>query len=112
MGTKEVIVGVNNQAYFNIAGRTLHQHQGLRFRSITEIRIYEALVKRRVLVFPLPLAVLGDGGVYREPDFLVFSRNGRSGILDIHGSNFHTTETAAQEHERRRKFIDIDVNEY
>ena len=112
MGTAEVTSGDCNQAYFNIADRTLHQHQGLRFRSITEIRVYDALIKRRLLVFPLPLAVLGDVGAYREPDFLVFSQTGRSGIIEIHGAEFHPPETAAREHERRRRFIDLGINEY
>ena len=108
----EVLSGLNNQANFTILDRDVHVHQGLRFRSITEIRLYDALVRRRVLVFPLPLAVLGNIGVYREPDFLVYSRTGRSGILEIHGPQYHPPETAAQEHERRRRFIDLGVNEY
>jgi hypothetical protein len=108
----ETLFGTNNQAPFVISDRVIHEHQGLRFRSITEIRLYDALVKRRLLVFPLPLAVLGDVGAYREPDFLVFSQTGRSGILEIHGAEFHPPETAAREHERRRRFIDLGINEY
>ncbi len=108
----ETLFGTNNQAHFVISDRIIHEHQGLRFRSITEIRLYDALVKRRLLVFPLPLAVLGDVGAYREPDFLVFSQTGRSGILEIHGAEFHPPETAAREHERRRRFIDLGINEY
>lgn len=106
----ETLFGTNNQAHFVISDRIIHEHQGLRFRSITEIRLYDALVKRRLLVFPLPLAVLGDVGAYREPDFLVFSQTGRSGILEIHGAEFHPPETAAREHERRRRFIDLGIN--
>jgi hypothetical protein len=108
----ETLFGFSNQARFVISDRVVHEHQGLRFRSITEIRLYDALVKRRLLVFPLPLAVLGDVGAYREPDFLVFSQTGRSGILEIHGAEFHPPETAALEHERRRRFIDLGINEY
>lgn len=108
----ETLFGTNSQAHFVISDRVVHEHQGLRFRSITEIRLYDALVKRRILVFPLPLAVLGDVGAYREPDFLVFSQTGRSGILEIHGAEFHPPETAAREHERRRRFIDLGINEY
>lgn len=108
----ETLFGTNSQDHFVISDRVVHEHQGLRFRSITEIRLYDALVKRRILVFPLPLAVLGDVGAYREPDFLVFSQTGRSGILEIHGAEFHPPETAAREHERRRRFIDLGINEY
>lgn len=109
MGT---LFDINNQAHFVISDRVVHEHQGLRFRSIAEIRLFDALVKRRLLVFPLPLAVLGNVGAYREPDFLVFSQTGRSGILEIHGAEFHPPETAVREHERRRRFIDLGINEY
>ncbi len=54
---------------------------------------------------------MGEIGEVLEPDFLVFYK-GRSGILEIHGSEFHPAETAAWEHERRRRFIDLGVNEY
>src|SRR5262249_906519 len=108
----EVLNGRRNQALFQYDDHRLHEHQGLHFRSITEIRIYDALIKRRLLVFPLPVAVLVDAGAYREPDFLVFVRNGRSGILEIHGSPYHSSETAAQEHDRRRRFLDLGVNVY
>jgi len=97
---------------FKYDDQKIHIHQGLKFRSATEVRIYDELIRRRVLVFPLPVAVLGDAEIYREPDFLVFTRNGRSGILEIHGAPFHTSDTAAQEHDRRRQFIDLGINEY
>jgi hypothetical protein len=106
-----ISTGFNNQALLEYDDQQIHEHHGLRFRSQTEVRIYDELIKRRV-VFPLPLAVLGDVGIYREPDFLVFARNGRSGILEIHGLPFHPPQTAAQELDRRRKFIDFGVNIY
>jgi hypothetical protein len=107
----EVLSG-HHQALFEYAEQRVYEHQGLKFRSATEVRVYDELIKRRLLVLPLPVAVLGDVGIYREPDFLVFTRNGRSGILEIHGTPFHSVETAAQEHDRRRRFIDLGVNEY
>ena len=107
----EVLSGPNNQARFLFPDGQVHEHHGLIFRSQTEIRMFDALVKRRVLFCPLPVAVMGELGIYREPDFLVFYR-GRSGILEIHGSAFHLPETAVQEHERRRRFIDLGVNEF
>jgi hypothetical protein len=108
----EVLTGRHHQALFEYNDQQLHEHQGLKFRSATEVRIYNELIRRRMLVFPLPVAVLGDAELYREPDFLVFTRNGRSGILEIHGAPFHSSETAAQEHDRRRQFIDLGINEY
>jgi hypothetical protein len=108
----ELLPRYNHQALFKYDDQKIYNHQGLKFRSATEIRIYDELIRRHLLVFPLPVAVLGDPEVYREPDFLVFARNGRSGILEIHGTPFHSAETAAQEHDRRRRFIDLGVNEY
>jgi hypothetical protein len=109
----EVLTGhPHHQALFEYKDQKILHHQGLKFRSATEVRVYDELIKRRLLVFPLPVAVLGDVGTYREPDFLVFTRNGRSGILEIHGTPFHSAETAAQEHDRRRRFVDFGVNEY
>jgi hypothetical protein len=108
----DLLTGPNHQALFEYDDQKIHNHQGLKFRSATEVRMFDELIKRRLLVLPLPVAVLGDPGSYREPDFLVFTRNGRSGILEIHGSPFHSAETAAQEHDRRRRFIDLGVNEY
>ena len=55
----ETLFGTNNQAHFVISDRVIHAHQGLRFRSITEIRLYDALVKRRLLVFPPPTCGIG-----------------------------------------------------
>src|SRR5215467_13726143 len=107
---RDVLTGTNNQALFDYSDQTVYEHQGLRFRSATEVKIYDELVRRHLLVFPLPVAVLGNAGVYREPDFLVFSRNGNSGILEIHGEPFHPTKTTVKESARRRQFEDIGVN--
>lgn len=107
----EVLSGLHNQARFFFEDGQRHEHHGLVFRSRTEIKIFEALMKRHVLFCPLPVAVMGNVGVYREPDFLVFYK-GRSGIIEIHGQDFHPPETAAIEHIRRRRFIDLGINEF
>jgi hypothetical protein len=58
----------------------------MKFGSRTEIRIAQELEKRRVLFFPLPLAVRADTGKayqdHKEVDFLVCS-NGAWGILEV-----------------------------
>ena len=77
------------------------QWNGLQFQSKTEVKIAEALSRASVLFFPLAAAVAGRSK--REPDFLVCAE-GKWGILEVQGDEFHPHETAAQEHERGRWF--------
>jgi hypothetical protein len=77
------------------------QSMGLGFRSKTEVKVNGALSRTNVLFFPLPAAVVGNKR--KEPDFLV-CHGGRWGILEIHGDQYHTGETAAAEHDRARFF--------
>src|SRR4029079_18405884 len=63
------------------------EHDGLRFRSRTEVRIYDELRRRNILSFPNATAVLGGRGIKREPDFLV-CQDGKWGILEIMGDRF------------------------
>jgi len=100
-----------NQALFTYRDSQKIVHEGLNFRSKTEAKIFDSLVVKGVLVFPLPVAVMGKPRVYREPDFLV-CYNGKWGILEIHGDKWHPPETAAQEHERRRQFMRLGVTVY
>jgi hypothetical protein len=104
------ISGVH-QAKFTFKNSEKIEHDELFFRSKTEIVIYEALVKRGLLIFPLPVAVMGLKGKLKEPDFIA-SYNGRIGILDIHGDRWHPPQTAAKEHERRREFAALGINVY
>jgi len=69
------------------------------------------LVKLGLLVFPLPVAVLGKQRIYKEPDFVVCYK-GKFGILEIHGDVWHPPQTAAKEHERRREFTQLGINVY
>lgn len=68
----KVLSGLNNQARFLFPDSQIYEHHGLIFRSKTEIKVFEAFVKRRILFCPLPVAVMGEVGVYREPDFSSF----------------------------------------
>jgi hypothetical protein len=72
----------SNQALFNYRNSSKVAFAGLNFRSKTEVKVFQALVSRGVLVFPLPVAVLGLPNLYREPDFLVCYR-GKWGILEV-----------------------------
>lgn len=58
----------------------------MKFGSHSEIRIAQELEKRKVMFFPLPLAVRRDTGNFyddhREPDFLICD-NGVWGVLEV-----------------------------
>src|SRR5215208_1395720 len=58
----------------------------MKFASKSEIRIAQELEKRKILFFPLPLAVRNDTGKrfidHREPDFLV-CKEGVWGIIEV-----------------------------
>jgi hypothetical protein len=92
--------GINN-CFFRTESTLLHDD--LRFRSPAEIAIYEELTKRRLLFYPNPAAVFGGKSrKKKEPDFLIFTRAGKCGILEVMGATFHTN--AAKDHERARLF--------
>jgi hypothetical protein len=93
---------VHNQAATAEKFRLWHN---LRFRSQSEIRIAEALDKTGVIFFPNCMARLSGPNrrMIMEPDFLI-GRDGRWGILEVDGGDFHPPERTAQEHERDRLF--------
>lgn len=71
------------------------------------MRLAQAFSRKGVLYFPLAAAVSGRRKL--EPDFLVCNSDGKWGILEVHGDNFHPPETAAKEHERGRWFKERGV---
>lgn len=83
-------------------------HDGLRFRSRTETRIYDALKRKKVLFFPNATAVLGGGPEKREPDFLI-CQDGKWGILEVMGEPYHPGATAMRDHDRARLFKDYGL---
>jgi len=101
----------SNQALFTFKNSQKIIHEGLNFRSKTEVKIFDTLVKRGLLVLPLPVAVMGRNREYKEPDFVVCYQ-GKVGILEIHGDKWHPPETAAKESERRRVFAKLGVSVY
>ena len=101
----------NNQGLFNYSDSNKISFQGLNFRSQAEIKIYEALLRKGLLIMPLPVMVMGTNEKYKEPDFVVCYNN-RIGILDVQGKQFHPPELAATIYERRREFIKLGVSLY
>ncbi len=99
-------LGVHNQA---AQGRALRVWNNLYFRSQSEIRIAEALDRKRVLFFPNCRGRLGsqDRG-NREADFLV-CHHGVWGILEVDGEPFHPPSRTVQDHARDRMFREHGV---
>jgi hypothetical protein len=99
-----------------VKGAATIEHDGLQFRSKTEIRVYDALKKHRVLLFPNATAVLGGktddpklpNKNKREPDFLL-CLDGKWGILEVMGERYHPAVTAMKDHDRGRLFDDHGV---
>jgi hypothetical protein len=62
------------------------KYNEMKFGSATEIRVAQELERRKILFFPLPLAVRADTGKnfqdHREPDFLI-CHEGVWGILEV-----------------------------
>ncbi|GEM_PF-3223571 len=106
-----IVRPVSNQALFTFLDSPKVTHEGLNFRSKTEIKVFDALLRKGLLVLPLPVAVMGSSKTYKEPDFVVCFK-GKVGILEIHGDKWHPPETAAEEHERRREFTKLGISVY
>jgi len=90
------------------------EHDGLWFRSKTEIRVYEALKKCSAFFFVNATGVLGgkksmgSRPELREPDFVV-CLDGKWGILEVMGEHVHTQRTAPKDHDRARLFKEYGV---
>lgn len=80
--------------------------RGMRFRSKTERKIAEALERANVAFFPNSRGRFGmapNSRETREPDFLVVV-DGKLGILEVDGDDYHPPERAAEDHSRDRAF--------
>jgi hypothetical protein len=77
----------------------------LHFRSETELRLAQALDEVGVMFLPNCSARLGNVEARRrlEPDFLI-CHEGRWGVLEAHGSEWHPPERKVEEEERARTF--------
>lgn len=78
--------GIITEKVFEKRGQSPHVYNEMRFGSQSEIRIAQELEARRVLFFPLPLAVRCETGNFyqdhREIDFLV-CQDSTWGILEV-----------------------------
>lgn len=78
---------------------------GLRFRSLSELKVAQALDRTHVLFLPNCMARLNFGAERRnrEPDFLVCDE-GRWGILEVDGDLAHPPSRTVHDHDRDRLF--------
>jgi hypothetical protein len=100
--------GGHNQGVAFAAAEVL-MWRGLRFRSLSEVKIAEVLEAAGVMFFPNSRARLGvqkRGNL--EPDFLVCHK-GTWGILEVDGEPFHPPTRTVHDHERDRPFIRHDI---
>jgi hypothetical protein len=101
-------VGVNNQGNVHMKSRPRILHDDLWFRHIEEQYVYEALLRRRIPMMPLPVVMKIDGakrpdGVSGriEPDFcLLYS--GTLVIIEIDGGSHWETPADA---DKRLQFL-------
>ncbi len=96
---------INNQGT-PIRGATIYQWMNLRFRSVSEMTIAEALDRTGVMFLPNCKARLNAGGKRknREADFLV-CLDGKWGILEVDGEPWHPETRTVEDHERDRIFM-------
>lgn len=89
--------GLVTTAAFGRRGQDPVMYGELRFGSQTEVRIAQEFEARKVLFFPLAVAVKAETGVnykdHREVDFLVI-QDGVVGILEVAGPNHNGRQVA------------------
>lgn len=90
---KEMIVnaknsnqGVVTEKVFAREKKSVYLYNEMKFGSQAEVRIAQELEARKVLFFPLPLAVRQDTKIFwqdhKEPDFLICN-DGKWGVLEV-----------------------------
>ena len=83
-------------------------YDGVRFRSRTETRVYDALKRRRLLFFPNATVVLGATreNEKKETDFLVCDQ-GKWGVLEVVSKEYHPSPK--RDEERAKTFREFGV---
>jgi very-short-patch-repair endonuclease len=89
--------GVTNQGRVRSDNIASKQHQGLLFRSKAEITLFQALIKAKLAVAPLPVFVrVGKSYNRLEPDFVVVYK-GLTFVVEVDGDTFHRESPAEAE---------------
>ena len=84
--------------------------QNLHFRSVSEVKIAQALDRANILFFPNSICRLNTNQGRRnlESDFLICYQ-GIWAILEVDGEPFHPASRAAEDHKRDAFFLDHGV---
>lgn len=81
--------GVTNQGRVRSDNIASKQHQGLLFRSKAEITLFNALLRAKLAIAPLPVFVrVGKAYNRLEPDFVVVYK-GLTFVVEVDGDTFH-----------------------
>lgn len=89
--------GVTNQGRVRSDNVASKQHQGLLFRSKAEITLFQAMLRARLAVAPLPVFVRIGKSYHRlEPDFIVVYK-GLTFVVEVDGDGFHKESPADAE---------------
>lgn len=80
------VANVNNQGGVNPEHPPHIKHDGLKFRSWAEVRLYKAFKQRDVTFAPLALFMRGN--VRREPDFFII-KDGFMMLVEVDGPDTH-----------------------
>lgn len=86
LNAKEANQGIITEKVFARKNNSVIEYNEMKFGSQSEVRIAQEFERRKVLFFPLPLAVRNDTGInykdHKEVDFLV-CHDGTWGILEV-----------------------------
>jgi hypothetical protein len=85
-------------------------YDGLRFRSRTETRVYDALKRRKILFYPNATVVLGSTreNEKKETDFLICDQ-GRWGVLEVVSKEYHPSPQRDKERAKSLREFGVAV---
>jgi hypothetical protein len=104
MGAQAYLIGegINNQGNVYKTNRPRIIHDELRFRTMEEQYLYDALLNRHIPMMPLPVVLRGDGQkrpngttCRMEPDFCLLYK-GRLVVLELDGGSHQETPADAE----------------
>jgi hypothetical protein len=85
-------------------------YDGVRFRSFTETRVYDALKRRKLLFYPNATVIFGATreDEKKETDFLVCD-HGRWGVLEVVSKEYHPSPRRDEERAKKLREFGVTV---